>query len=147
MESQFQLDFERVRKFLPHRSPFLLVDRILEIHPVAHSEGVVPGAGVGTRVVGLKSVTFNEPFFQGHFPEFAIMPGVLILECMAQVASFSVYPSIQATQDQGLKKNFRCILAGVDSARFRKPVVPGDVLRIETEVTQCRGAKIYIFKW
>ena len=104
MESQFRLDIEKVRKFLPHRSPFLLVDRILEIHPVPHPEGMVPSAGVGTRVVGLKSVTYNEPFFQGHFPDFAIMPGVLILETMAQVASFSVYPSLQGASENTLKK-------------------------------------------
>ena len=145
METQFRLDIEKVRKFLPHRSPFLLVDRILEIHPVPHPEGIVPSAGVGTKVVGIKNVTYNEPFFQGHFPEFAIMPGVLMLETMAQVSSFSVYPSLQGVPENTLK-NFRCILAGVDSARFRKPVVPGDTLRIETEVLQCRGAKLYVFK-
>jgi 3-hydroxyacyl-[acyl-carrier-protein] dehydratase len=145
MESPFRLDIEKVRRFLPHRAPFLLVDRILEIQPVPHPEGVIPSAGVGTRVIGIKNVTYNEPFFQGHFPEFSIMPGVLILEAMAQVASFAVYPSLQGATEQTLK-NFRCILAGVDSARFRKPVVPGDTLRIEVEVKQCRGAKLYVFE-
>ncbi|CAM6054194.1 unnamed protein product [Sphagnum tenellum] len=95
---------------------------------------------VGTRVVALKCVTVNEPYFQGHFPGFAIVPGVLIIETMAQTASFSVYPSIAKNIDR-LAKDFRCILVGVDGARFRKPVVPGDCMRIETEA-QYKGAPV-----
>ncbi len=142
LENKYKLDIQQIRGFLPHRSPFLLVDRILEIHPSAPLSELV---GVGTRVVGLKNVTFNEPFFQGHFPDFSIMPGVLILEAMAQVATFSVYPNLSEDQGQ-YPKDFQCILVGVDGARFRKPVVPGDTLKIETEVTKCRGGKLYGFQ-
>ena len=134
----YSLDINQIQKFLPHRAPFLLVDRILEIHYKGSFDEPAPHAPVGTRVVGLKNVSFNEPYFQGHFPGFAILPGVLILETMAQVASFSVYPSMQKTLGQ-LSGDFQCILVGIDSARFRKPVVPGDTLRIETEVLKCRG--------
>jgi 3-hydroxyacyl-[acyl-carrier-protein] dehydratase len=145
MENPFQLNVNQIQRFLPHRSPFLLVDRILEIHPVTTSgDSSQPLAGVGTRVVGIKNVSFNEPYFQGHFPGYAILPGVLIIESMAQVASFSVYPSLVKDIDR-LSRDFQCILVGVDHARFRKPVVPGDTLRIETEVVKCRG-KLWAFQ-
>jgi 3-hydroxyacyl-[acyl-carrier-protein] dehydratase len=134
----FQLNINQIQRFLPHRSPFLLVDRILEIHPVGDLSEPPPVAKVGTKVVALKNVSFNEPYFQGHFPSFAIVPGVLLIETMAQVASFSVYPSMAKDLDQ-LSRDFQCILVGIDEARFRKPVVPGDCLRIESEVTKCRG--------
>ena len=152
MENQFFLNIQEVRQFLPHRTPFLLVDRILEIHPVFGSaessesrDGNIPSAGVGTRVVGLKNVTFNEPYFQGHFPEYPILPGVLMLETMAQVASFSIYPILKRS-GVDFSRGFQCILAGIDSARFRKPVGPGDTLRIETQVTKSRGGKLYAFE-
>jgi 3-hydroxyacyl-[acyl-carrier-protein] dehydratase len=144
MENPYKLNINQIQRFLPHRSPFLLVDRILEIHAVGDLDAPPPVAQVGTRVVGLKNVSFNEPYFQGHFPGFAILPGVLIIETMAQVASFSVYPSLEKDLDR-LAREFQCILVGVDSARFRKPVVPGDTLRIETEVTKCRG-KLWAFQ-
>ncbi len=127
------LDILSIRKFLPHRYPFLLVDRITEIHPVFEANGI--HATVGTRVVGIKNVTVNEPVFQGHFPHFPIFPGVMLVEAMAQVASFAYYPTY-------LKENmpdFECILLGVDSARFRKPVMPGDQLVIEATLTRRRG--------
>lgn len=145
MENPYLLNINQIQRFLPHRSPFLLVDRILEIHPVqADSNSSLPMAGVGTRVVGIKNVSFNEPYFQGHFPNYAILPGVLIIETMAQVASFSVYPNLAKDIDR-LSRDFQCILVGVDQARFRKPVVPGDTLRIETEVVKCRG-KLWAFQ-
>ncbi len=143
-ENRYSLNINQIQKFLPHRAPFLLVDRILEIHPVGDLSAPPPQAQVGTRVIGLKSVSFNEPYFQGHFPNFAIMPGVLIIETMAQVASFSTYPAMEKDLDR-LAKTFQCILAGVDGARFRKPVVPGDLLRIQTEVVRCRG-KLWVFQ-
>lgn len=142
--SEYQLNVNQIQGFLPHRSPFLLVDRILEIHPVGDLDAPAPVAEVGTKVVGIKSVSFNEPYFQGHFPGFAIVPGVLLLETMAQVASFSVYPNM-IRKDGPLSKNFQCILVGVEGARFRKPVVPGDTLRIETVVTKQR-ATLWIFQ-
>ncbi|MEK6577819.1 MAG: 3-hydroxyacyl-ACP dehydratase FabZ [Bdellovibrionota bacterium] len=138
-ETPYRLSIEQVQKFLPHRYPFLLIDRVLEIHPTGNLSIIEASADkVGTRVVAMKNVTFNEPFFQGHFPAFSIMPGVLLIEAMAQAASFSVFPYFGSNFER-LAKDFQCILVGVDSARFRKPVVPGDTLRFETTVTKCRG--------
>ncbi len=138
MENRYHLNVNQIQRFLPHRSPFLLVDRILEIHPVGDLDQAPPYAPVGTKVVGLKNISYNEPYFQGHFPGFAIVPGVLLIETMAQTASFSVYPNMVRDIER-LSREFQCILVGVDGARFRKPVIPGDSLRIETEVTKCRG--------
>lgn len=113
------LDVEDLRALLPHRYPMLLVDRILELQP-------------GERVVGLKNVTINEPFFQGHFPGEAVMPGVLILEAMAQVANVML---LSKAEHQG-KLAF---LAGVDKVRFKQPVVPGDTLIIEATMMWLRS--------
>ncbi|MFZ9596184.1 MAG: 3-hydroxyacyl-ACP dehydratase FabZ [Bdellovibrionia bacterium] len=143
MENSYSLNVNQIQRFLPHRSPFLLLDRVLEIHPVGSLDQPPPSASVGTRVVALKAVSMNEPYFQGHFPGFAIVPGVLIIETMAQAASFSLYPSMAQDLDR-LAKNFQCILVGVDGARFRKPVVPGDCMRVEAEVIKNRG-KIWSF--
>lgn len=144
MENSYSLNINQIQKFLPHRSPFLLLDRVLEIHPAGALDQPPPYAPIGTKVVAIKNVSYNEPYFQGHFPGFAIVPGVLVIESMAQAASFSVYPSMAKDIDR-LSKEFQCILVGVDGARFRKPVVPGDTLRIETEVTKCRG-KLWVFQ-
>ncbi len=108
------MDIQAIQEILPHRYPFLLVDRI------EHLEA--------ERVVGLKNVTMNEPFFVGHFPNFPVMPGVLIVEAMAQVAGVLVLNGIP---DRDRKV---VLLAGVDQARFRKPVRPGDQLRMEMKV-------------
>jgi 3-hydroxyacyl-[acyl-carrier-protein] dehydratase len=143
-ENRYRLDIGQIQRFLPHRSPFLLVDRILEIHPTGDLERTTSMAEVGTRVVAIKNVSFNEPYFQGHFPKYSIVPGVLLVETMAQVASFSAYPYLSKDLDR-LSRDFQCILVGVDQARFRKPVVPGDTLRIETEVIKCRG-KLWVFQ-
>ena len=136
-KSKFYLEQKQIREFLPHRYPFLLVDRILDIsgpHPMDDED---PKHKIGIKVVGQKNVTANEPFFEGHFPEVPIMPGVLQIEAMAQVASFAMYPlmihKIRANQER-----FQCALVGVDNTRFRQPVTPGDVLRFEAEVTGCR---------
>lgn len=109
------LDVNEIMKLLPHRYPFLLVDRIVEVDP-------------GKRIVGLKNVTMNEPFFQGHFPGHPVMPGVLIIEAMAQVAGIMAYLA-SGLDAQKMVSYFMSI----DNARFRKPVVPGDQLRIEIE--------------
>ncbi len=111
-------DIEQIRAILPHRFPMLLVDRILELEP-------------GTRALGLKNVTANEWFFQGHFPAQAIMPGVLVLEAMAQVGGVLML-SLPA---EGEKLP---LLGGVDNARFRRPVVPGDTLVTESTVIYFR---------
>jgi 3-hydroxyacyl-[acyl-carrier-protein] dehydratase len=141
-ENPYLLNVDQIQKYLPHRAPFLLVDRVLEIHPTGDLSDLGPGNKVGTRVSALKNLSFNEPFFQGHFPGFAIMPGVLLIETMAQTASFSLYPYFLHNSGGDiarLARSFQCILVGVDSARFRRPAVPGDTLRVETTVTKCRG--------
>jgi beta-hydroxyacyl-ACP dehydratase FabZ len=108
------LDTLAIRDILPHRYPFLLVDRILELEP--------------ERIVGIKNVTANEEFFMGHFPHFPVMPGVLITEAMAQVAGVLVLKEIPDRKEKIV------LLASIDEAKFRKPVVPGDQLRIEMVV-------------
>ena len=119
------LDVNEIMKLLPHRFPFLLVDRVLEIDP-------------GKKIVGLKNVTMNEPFFPGHFPGHPVMPGVLIVEAMAQVAAILVYSSSDDNKDK------ITYFVGIDNTKFRKPVVPGDQLRLELEVIGCRRG-IYTF--
>jgi 3-hydroxyacyl-[acyl-carrier-protein] dehydratase len=114
------LDSNEIMSILPHRFPFLMVDRILEIEP-------------GKRIVGIKNVTINEPFFQGHFPGHPVMPGVLIIEAMAQVAGILAYLS----SDEEIRNKVSYFMA-IDNARFRKPVVPGDQLRLEMETTMNR---------
>jgi beta-hydroxyacyl-ACP dehydratase FabZ len=109
-----------IQEILPHRYPFLLVDRILEIE-------------LGRRVVGLKNVTINEPFFAGHYPGHPIMPGVLILEAMAQVGGFLLMRSLNLRA--GSKVLY---FTGIDRARFRRPVVPGDQIRLEVDIVQLR---------
>jgi len=115
------MGIEEIMKVLPHRYPFLLVDRILEM------EG-------DKRIVGLKNVTINEPFFAGHFPGHPIMPGVLIIEAMAQVGGMLLMHSID---DPSQKVVY---FMSLDNVRFRKPVKPGDQLRYEVEMVQHRGA-------
>jgi len=115
-------DIRKIMGFLPHRYPFILVDRIIEIVP--HE-----------RVVGLKNVTINEPFFQGHFPGGPVMPGVLIIEAMAQTGGVLAYLSM-AEENRGEFMYFM----GIDKARFRQPVVPGDQLMLELTLTRTRGA-------
>lgn len=114
------LDVNEIRRILPHRYPFLLVDRIVELEK--------------ERIVGIKNVTVNEPFFQGHFPEFPVMPGVLIVEAMAQTAGVLVLSSIP-DRDSKL-----VLLVSIDMAKFRRPVVPGDQLRIEMNVIRRKGS-------
>jgi 3-hydroxyacyl-[acyl-carrier-protein] dehydratase len=119
------LDIQAIRDILPHRYPFLLVDAIIELE--------------AERIVGIKNVTINEPFFVGHFPDFPVMPGVLIVEAMAQVAGVLVLKSIPD------RKNKLVLLASVEQAKFRRPVLPGDQLRIEMKVTKRKAsvAKMY----
>lgn len=111
------MDVNAVMKILPHRYPFLLVDRIVELDH-------------GKRCVGIKNVSINEPFFPGHFPGHPVMPGVLIVEAMAQVAGIMAY----LASDEETRKKVSYFIA-IDSAKFRKPVVPGDQLRIEINTT------------
>jgi len=117
-------DIFEILRLLPHRYPFLLVDRILEISP-----GPV---AVGSKVVGLKNVSVNEPFFQGHFPGNPVMPGVLIVECMAQVAGCLFFSK---ESEPSAKLMF---LSGVDKARFRRPIVPGDQIVVTGEIVNVK---------
>ncbi|MDQ4105725.1 MAG: 3-hydroxyacyl-ACP dehydratase FabZ [Actinomycetota bacterium] len=108
-----------IRALIPHRYPFLLVDRIEELEP-------------GVRAVGVKNVTQNEPFFQGHFPDYPVMPGVLIVEAMAQVGAVGVM----------VNEEYRgklALFAGIDNVRFRRQVVPGDVLTMEVDIERLKG--------
>jgi 3-hydroxyacyl-[acyl-carrier-protein] dehydratase len=108
-----------IRDLIPHRYPFLLVDRIEELEP-------------GLRAVGIKSVTQNEPFFQGHFPDYPVMPGVLVVEAMAQVGAVGVMAG-------GEHRDKLALFAGIDGVRFRRQVLPGDVLRMEVTIERLKG--------
>ncbi|OIK10092.1 3-hydroxyacyl-[acyl-carrier-protein] dehydratase [Bacillus sp. OV322] len=114
------LDITQIKEIIPHRYPFLLIDKIVEIEN-------------GKRAVGIKNVTANEEFFNGHFPEYPVMPGVLIVEALAQVGSVAVL----------IQEEYRGRLgffAGIDSCRFKRQVKPGDQLRLEVELTRLRGS-------
>src|SRR5215467_14391271 len=109
------LDINDIQRILPHRYPFLLIDRVIEMTPKE-------------RIVAIKNVTINEPFFQGHFPNMPIMPGVLIVEAIAQTGGALLLTEV-ANRDEMLM-----VFTGIERAKFRRPVVPGDQLRIEVEV-------------
>jgi len=114
------INIEEIMQILPHRFPFLLVDRIVELEE-------------NKRIVGIKNVTINEGFFQGHFPKTPIMPGVLIIEAMAQVGGILLLRTISD------RKNKLAYFMGIDQAKFRKPVLPGDQLRFEVEVLKMKS--------
>lgn len=118
------LDIDQIRDLLPHRYPMLLVDRVLEIS--------------GPEVVAQKLVSANEPFFEGHFPEKPIMPGVLIVEALAQTAGLGVRYSDEQARRRGI------VLAGVNKCRFRRPVLPGHVLTLHTRLIRQRGSLLVV---
>jgi len=126
------LDVNQIMEILPHRYPFLMVDKIVEVDP-------------GKRIVGIKNVTINEPFFPGHFPGHPIMPGVLIIEAMAQISAIMAY---LASKEED--RNKVTYFMAIENARFRKPVKPGDQLRIEAETIFSKrgiwsmGCKAYV---
>ena len=113
------MDINEVLKHLPHRYPFLMVDRVIECEP-------------GKRLVAVKNVSFNEPYFTGHFPEKPVMPGVLILEALAQATGILGFKTASKTNDNGSLYLF----VGIDNARFKRQVIPGDQLRLEVELTR-----------
>ncbi|WP_414042303.1 3-hydroxyacyl-ACP dehydratase FabZ [Macrococcus animalis] len=113
------LTFDEIKKIIPHRYPFLLIDRIVELED-------------GKKCTGIKQVSGNEPFFQGHFPEYAVMPGVLIVEALAQVGAVAM---LKLEQNQGKLAMF----TGIDKCRFKKQVTPGDTLVLEVEMTRVKG--------
>jgi 3-hydroxyacyl-[acyl-carrier-protein] dehydratase len=114
-----ELDIRQIMAILPHRYPFLLIDRVVELSSKK-------------RIVAIKNVTINEPFFQGHFPEYAIMPGVLLVEAIAQAGGVLLLPEVPEHETKLL------VFSGIERARFRKPVTPGDQLRIEVDVLNWR---------
>ena len=122
------MDIYQILRKLPHRYPFLLVDRVLEIEK-------------GKRISAIKNVTINEPFFAGHFPHRPVMPGVLILEAMAQAAALLSF----ATEDIDIDDNTIYYFVGIDGARFKRPVEPGDQLLLEVALERSRGG-IYKFQ-
>jgi 3-hydroxyacyl-[acyl-carrier-protein] dehydratase len=128
MTDDSSMDLQRIKVYLPQRYPFLLIDRVLEHRP-------------GEALIGYKNVTVNEPFFQGHFPERPVMPGVLIIEAMAQAAG------ILAFRTAGVEptENSTFFFAGIDKARFRAPVVPGDRLMLKAQFMR-RIRTIWLFR-
>lgn len=114
------LDINEIKKIIPHRYPMLLVDKVVECDD-------------DSKIVGIKNVTLNEPFFQGHFPDYPVMPGVLIIEAMAQVACIL---ALKVMKKEGHPS---VLFTGIDKAKFRKPVTPGDTLRMELTKTKQRG--------
>jgi 3-hydroxyacyl-[acyl-carrier-protein] dehydratase len=121
MSEELTLDVEHIKRLLPHRAPFLFLERLTDIRP-------------GESATGYKAVSFNEPHFQGHFPDFAVMPGVLIVEAMAQAAGALVVHTL------GLAGDNRIVyFMTIDKARFRHPVRPGDLLRIPVKAVRRRG--------
>ncbi len=113
------LTIDEIKKILPHRYPFLLVDKVLEVED-------------GKKAVGIKNVTVNEPFFQGHFPDYPVMPGVLIVEALAQISGIAVL-------SKGQQENMLTLYAGIDKCRFKRQVRPGDQLKLEAEILRFRG--------
>ncbi|GGE85105.1 3-hydroxyacyl-ACP dehydratase FabZ [Priestia taiwanensis] len=114
------LDVTQIKEIIAHRYPFLLVDRILEVED-------------GKRAIGIKNVSANEEFFNGHFPDYPVMPGVLIIEALAQVGAVAI---LKPEENRGRLAFF----AGIDNCRFKRQVVPGDQLRLEVEMTRVRGS-------
>ena len=121
------MDVVEIQNLLPHRYPFLLIDRVVEFHE-------------GQSLVGIKNVTVNEPFFQGHFPEKPVMPGVLILEALAQATGLLAF----RTGNRGAQRESLYYLVGIDKARFKQPVEPGDQLRLSVELIKTRRG-IWVF--
>lgn len=113
------LDIQQIKEIIPHRYPFLLIDKILEVEE-------------GVKAVGIKNVTVNEPFFQGHFPDYPVMPGVLIVEALAQVGAVAILKS-------PANKGKLVLFAGIDNLRIRSQVKPGDTLELSVEITRLKG--------
>jgi 3-hydroxyacyl-[acyl-carrier-protein] dehydratase/UDP-3-O-[3-hydroxymyristoyl] N-acetylglucosamine deacetylase/3-hydroxyacyl-[acyl-carrier-protein] dehydratase len=118
-------NIEKILRMLPHRYPFLLVDRVLEMEK-------------GKSIVAIKNVTVNEPFFQGHFPALKVMPGVLVVESMAQAGGILLYNSIPKPDEKLL------FLSKIDNLKFRKPVIPGDQIKLEVEIVKLRSRICHI---
>ncbi len=118
------MDSKQIEKWLPHRYPFLLVDRVLELKP-------------GESILAIKNVTYNEPFFTGHFPELKLMPGVLIIEALAQAGGILLYHSLPEPERMVM------VLSKVEEAKFKKPVVPGDQLKLSVRMLRSKAGFYY----
>lgn len=114
------IDIEKIKKYLPHRYPFLMIDRVLEVVP-------------GKSITAIKNVSANEPYFSGHFPRMAVMPGVLMVEAMAQTSGILTYATLETVPEEELY-----FLAGIDNVRFKRLVIPGDQLHLHIELTKHR---------
>lgn len=125
-EKKYMLDFQQIQNALPHRFPFLLIDRVLEIDP-------------GKYCKALKNVSGGEEVFQGHFPGSSVMPGVLVVEAMAQAGGIAIFSSVSHLENPSI------FFAGIEQARFKRPVVPGDQLILETELKSQRQS-LWVFK-
>ena len=121
------MDINEILNLLPHRYPFLLIDRVIEFNQ-------------GQSLVGIKNVTFNEPFFQGHFPQKPVMPGVLILEALAQATGLLAFK----TENRGAERDSLYYFVGIDKARFKRPVEPGDQLRLSVDLIKTKRG-IWVF--
>jgi 3-hydroxyacyl-[acyl-carrier-protein] dehydratase len=128
MKPQMTFDINEILKYLPHRYPFLLIDRVLELE-------------LDKRILALKNVTYNEPFFTGHFPHLPVMPGVMVLEAMAQAAGVLSFATMGRRSDD----NSVFYFAGIDDARFKRPVGPGDQLKLEVEIMR-KSRMLWKFK-
>lgn len=126
-----ELDARGILKLLPHRFPFLLVDRV-----ISHERTTDPSSRAGQKIVVIKNVTFNEPYFPGHFPEMPIMPGVLQIEAIAQAACLAYLRPGDSEYD--------FFIAAINEARFRRPIIPGDTLTIHAEIVRDRGSMIAV---
>ena len=129
MEKNFVYDINEIKSILPHRYPFLLIDRVMEIHTNSTGKN-----RVGNYAVAIKNVSANESFFNGHFPDMPVMPGVLLIEAIAQTGAMGCI-----TKEDSETKNVEILIAKVNSARFRKAVVPGDQVVMKTEIMKEKG--------
>ncbi len=125
MESEYKISIGEIMKMIPHRYPFLLVDKIVELVK-------------GETIVGIKNVTFNEPYFMGHFPDFPVMPGVLIVEALAQVSAILVSKTINSDNNIDFAEK-TVFFMSIEDAKFRKIVEPGDTLYLRSAIKQNRG--------
>jgi 3-hydroxyacyl-[acyl-carrier-protein] dehydratase len=126
-----ETDIIKILEILPHRYPFLMIDRIIKIHKEE-------GNPVGSWIEGIKNVTFNEPLFQGHFPDYPVFPGVMTLEAMAQLGAILVYHFAPGTREE-----FNAFLTGIDGVRFRAPITPGDTVKIKMSIIKERKRMLW----
>ncbi len=141
---QYPLNKKQIEDYIPHRDPFLVIDKITNIKNVSFEGNFSNAKAQGTIIFAQKQVTQNEFWVKGHFPQKAVMPGVLIIEAMAQTTTFVLYAYLTDEKRRGFSNEFEVILTRVDDTRFRKPVHPGDLLDIEAELIKVKS-NLWIF--